>query len=257
MTGFGLSESFDKTSNISIEIRGVNHRFLELSIKSNNLGNDLEDFIREAISKNINRGKIEVKIKAKSSSKTKYDINKKLLRMLESSLKEALGNRVDLNFSDIKDVSGIFNIETSQSINKKLIKNNFNTALKEFINSRFKEGKKIEKVLKMKIQNNKKNGKVLSPGMMKKHYSPGIPVLINQKKYDGNSAFIYLGNRYKNKKNFFSLSKNCNLNIAASNLYKVFRIIKRKGYKKIQISKIPNSGIGVAINDRIEKAANF
>ena len=102
MTGFGLSESFDKTSNISIEIRGVNHRFLELSIKSNNLGNDLEDFIREAISKNINRGKIEVKIKAKSSSKTKYDINKKLLRMLESSLKEALGNRVDLNFSDIK-----------------------------------------------------------------------------------------------------------------------------------------------------------
>ena len=117
--------------------------------------------------------------------------------------------------------------------------------------------KKIEKVLKMKIQNNKKNGKVLSPGMMKKHYSPGIPVLINQKKYDGNSAFIYLGNRYKNKKNFFSLSKNCNLNTAASNLYKVFRIIKRKGYKKIQISKIPNSGIGVAINDRIEKAANF
>ena len=38
--------------------------------------------------------------------------------------------------------------------------------------------------------------------MMKKHYSPGIPVLINQKKYDGKSAFIYLGNKYKNKKNF-------------------------------------------------------
>ena len=116
------------------------------------MGNDLEDFIREAISKNINRGKIEVKINAKSSSKTKYDINKKLLKMLESSLKEALGNRVDLNFSDIKDVSGIFNIETSQSINKKLIKNNFNTALKEFINSRFKEGKKIENVLSKKTK---------------------------------------------------------------------------------------------------------
>ena len=72
--------------------------------------------------------------------------------MLESSLKEALGNRVDLNFSDIKDVSGIFNIETSQSINKKLIKNNFNTALKEFINSRFKEGKKIENVLSKKTK---------------------------------------------------------------------------------------------------------
>ena len=152
MTGFGLSESFDKTSNISIEIRSVNHRFLELSIKSGNLGNDLEDFIREAISKNINRGKIEVKIKVKSSSKTKYDINKKLLRMLENSLKEALGNRVDLNFSDIKDVSGIFNIETSQIINKRVIKNNFNIALREFIDSRIKEGKKIENVLLKKTK---------------------------------------------------------------------------------------------------------
>ena len=117
--------------------------------------------------------------------------------------------------------------------------------------------KKIEKVLKIKVQTNKNKIKILSPGMMKKHYSPGIPVLINQKKYDGNSAFIYIGNKYKNKKNFFSLSKNFNLNTAASNLYKVFRVIKRKGYKKIQISKIPYSGVGIAINDRIEKAANF
>ena len=37
--------------------------------------------------------------------------------------------------------------------------------------------------------------------MMKKHYSPGIPVFINQKKYDGKGAFIYLGNKYKNRKN--------------------------------------------------------
>ena len=152
MTGFGLSESFDKTSNISIEIRGVNHRFLELSIKSNNLGNDLEDFIKEAISKNINRGKIEVKIKAKSSSKTKYEINKKLFRMLENALKEAFKNKVNLRFSDIKDIPGIFNTEISESINMRVIKNNFNNALKGFIDSRLKEGKKIENVLLKKIK---------------------------------------------------------------------------------------------------------
>jgi L-threonylcarbamoyladenylate synthase len=90
---------------------------------------------------------------------------------------------------------------------------------------------------------------------MKKHYSPGIPVLINQKKHDEKSAFIYLGSRYQNKKKFFSLSKKSNLNEAASNLYKIFRIIKKKGYKKIQISKIPNKGSGIAINDRIKRAS--
>ena len=116
---------------------------------------------------------------------------------------------------------------------------------------------KIEKTLKLKIGKNNNHKKIRSPGMMKKHYSPGIPVLINQNRYDGNSAFIYLGSKYKNKKNFYSLSKNSNLDKAASNLYKVFRIIKKNGYKRIQISKIPNIGSGVAINDRIRRASKF
>jgi len=80
-------------------------------------------------------------------------------------------------------------------------------------------------------------------------------VLINQKKHDGKSAFIYIGNKHKNKKKFFSLSKQQNLKKAASNLYKIFRLIKKKGYKKIQISKIPDFGSGIAINDRIKRAS--
>jgi len=117
--------------------------------------------------------------------------------------------------------------------------------------------KVIENSLKIKIKTHKKKNKILSPGMMKKHYSPGIPVVINQKKHDGKSAFIYIGNKHKNKKDFFSLSKKNNLILAASNLYKIFRIIKKKGYKKIQINKIPNYGAGIAINDRINRASKF
>ncbi len=113
----------------------------------------------------------------------------------------------------------------------------------------------IEQILKFRLRKNT-SGKILrSPGMMKKHYSPGIPVLINQKKHDGKSAFIYMGYKYKNKKKFFSLSENYNLDEAASNLYKTFRLIRNKGYKKIQISKIPNIGTGIAINDRIQRAS--
>jgi L-threonylcarbamoyladenylate synthase len=113
----------------------------------------------------------------------------------------------------------------------------------------------IEKILKKKFKKNIINKKIISPGMMRKHYSPGIPVFINQKKHDGKSAFIYLGNKNMNKKKFFSLSKNLDLNEAASNLYKLFRKIKKQGYKKIQIGKIPNFGSGIAINDRIQRAS--
>ncbi len=119
-------------------------------------------------------------------------------------------------------------------------------------------GKKtIEKILKKKVKFSKNNKKIRSPGMMKKHYSPGIPVKINQNKYDGKSAFIYLGKKYKNKKNYFSLSKNNNMDEAASNLYNVFRLIKKRGYKKIQIAKIPKLGAGIAINDRIIRASKY
>ena len=114
---------------------------------------------------------------------------------------------------------------------------------------------KIEKILKLKLNKNASDPKIKSPGMLKKHYSPGIPVLINQKKSDNKSAFVYLGNKYKNKKNFFSLSKRSNFNEAASNLYKTFRLIKKLGFKKIQIVKIPFRGYGIAINDRIKRAA--
>ena len=92
---------------------------------------------------------------------------------------------------------------------------------------------------------------------MEKHYSPGIPVLINQEKHDGKSAFLYLGKKFKDDKNFFSLSKNYNLDEAASNLYKIFRRVKKRGYKKIQISKIPYISSGIAINDRIKRASKF
>ena len=119
------------------------------------------------------------------------------------------------------------------------------------------EKKFIEKILKSKLRYSSKTKIIRSPGMMKKHYSPGIPVKINQEKHDEKSAFIYLGNKYKNKRDFFSLSDNSNLKEAASNLYKTFRIIKKKGYKKIQIGKIPNLGCGVAINDRIKRASKF
>jgi len=117
--------------------------------------------------------------------------------------------------------------------------------------------KKYDHINLSSIELEKTSKKILkSPGMMKKHYSPGIPVLINQIKHDKKSAFIYIGKKYKKRKDFFTLSKNSNLKEAASNLYKTFRMVKKKGYKKIQICKIPLKGSGIAINDRIMRASN-
>ncbi len=113
----------------------------------------------------------------------------------------------------------------------------------------------IKKVLKVKINLLRKNTKIKSPGMLKKHYSPGIPVILDSKRFDKKHALITLGKQYKNKNNYFNLSQKSDLKEAASNLYKTLRKIKKLKFKKIYVVKIPNKGPGIAINDRLKRAA--
>ena len=111
----------------------------------------------------------------------------------------------------------------------------------------------IKKCLKLNFS--RKVSKVIAPGMLKKHYSPGIPILFGNKPEKADHAFLVFGKKYKNKNNYFNLSKKGDLKEAASNLYKIMRKIKKKGYKKIFVSKIPHKGPGIAINDRLMRAS--
>tara|TARA_B100000029_G_scaffold17456_1_gene17898 strand:- start:91 stop:1032 length:942 start_codon:yes stop_codon:yes gene_type:complete len=113
----------------------------------------------------------------------------------------------------------------------------------------------IKKVLKKNISILKKSKKISSPGLLKKHYSPGIPIKLNCKKADYKAAFIVLGKKYKKNKNVFNLSYKGDLKEAGKNLYKTLRKIKKLKYKKINVIKIPNKNIGIAINDRLKRAS--
>ena len=112
----------------------------------------------------------------------------------------------------------------------------------------------IKDFLKITLSS-KRNSKIKSPGMMKKHYSPGIPIIFKGKPSKLNHAYIVFGRKHNNNQNYFNLSKKANLREAAANLYKILRKIKKKGYKKIFIDKIPNRGPGLAINDRLLRAS--
>ena len=111
----------------------------------------------------------------------------------------------------------------------------------------------IKKILKTEFS--QKKTKLVSPGMMRKHYSPGIPVIIGKNPYKKDQAFIVFGKKFKNNPNFFNLSKKGDLKEAAANLYRIMRMNKKNGYKKIFVSKIPNLGPGIAINDRLIRAS--
>ena len=117
------------------------------------------------------------------------------------------------------------------------------------------EAEKINKILKTKIKFLHKSKKIITPGQGKLHYSPGIPISLNKIKPLTDEAFILIKKRKLSDKNYFYLSKNQNLKEAARNLYKTLRMIKKKKYKKIAVEKIPNKGLGQAINDKLIRAS--
>ena len=115
--------------------------------------------------------------------------------------------------------------------------------------------KDISKVLGKKVSFLKNTNKLISPGLLKRHYSPGIPIKLNCEKMDDKAALIIFGKKYKNNNNTFNLCRSGDIKEAARNLYKTLRKIKNLGFKKINVVKIPNNKIGIAINDRLKKAA--
>ena len=117
------------------------------------------------------------------------------------------------------------------------------------------ENSKINKVLKTNLKFNKKNKKITVPGQQRVHYSPGIPIRLNVNKPKPNEAFILIKKRKLTDNKYYYLTKKKNLKEAARNLYKTLRTIKKRNFKSIAIEKIPNTGFGQAINDRLIRAS--
>ncbi len=115
----------------------------------------------------------------------------------------------------------------------------------------------IQKVLNKKVMINNNPLKISSPGQFKLHYSPGIPIRLNVRKFKKHEAYLLINKKKRNKSNYYFLSKNRNLKEAARNLYSTLRKIKKSRYKSIAVCKIPNKGLGKTINDRLMRASKF
>ncbi len=117
------------------------------------------------------------------------------------------------------------------------------------------EIEKINKTLKKKIKFKSKKNKILVPGQGRVHYSPHIPIRLNAKNPFEGEAYLLIKKRKLKNKNYFYLTKNKNLKEAGKKLYKMLRLIKKLKYKKISVEKIPKKGLGITINDRLNRAA--
>ena len=153
MTGFGSSTYSFKDAEIYCEIKTVNHRFLEISTKPNDLNNSIDLYVRDTLTKKLKRGSIDVRFRFKTQSGNSYSVNKDSVKNLLKSIKDIPNiNSNNINFSDIKDLPGIVKSEKGKGAEDSLIKKTFNNCLKQLIESRELEGLKIKKVFLSKIK---------------------------------------------------------------------------------------------------------
>ena len=98
---------------------------------------------------------------------------------------------------------------------------------------------------------------IKSPGMLLHHYAPSIPVRLSATSVDDNEALLAFGkNIPKNARTTLNLSEKSDLTEAAANLFLYLRQLDSDLHVAIAVMPIPNEGIGEAINDRLNRAAN-
>jgi L-threonylcarbamoyladenylate synthase len=91
------------------------------------------------------------------------------------------------------------------------------------------------------------------PGMLAQHYAPALPLRLNATSARTGEAFLGFGPTAAAAT--LNLSPRGDLVEAASHLFAYLRALDRAPHAAIAVSLIPETGLGVAINDRLRRGA--
>lgn len=159
MTGFGRANYENEGRTYNVEIKSVNHRYCDVSVKMPRCISYLEEKVKKEIVNSISRGKIDVYITFENNSAKgkNIKINKELAKIYIDELKQlADENSINSNIpvteiSKFPDVLVIENLEEEDIIWNEL-EIVLKEALENFVVMRTQEGNKIKEDLEIRIE---------------------------------------------------------------------------------------------------------
>ena len=110
----------------------------------------------------------------------------------------------------------------------------------------------IESVIGKVIRPNTDPTTPQSPGQMKSHYAPSIPLRMNASSANEGEALLGFGYA---PGAVLNLSEKEDLTEAAANLFSMMHQLDCGKWKGIAVMPVPNRGLGLAINDRLKRAS--
>ena len=151
MTGFGRAEKTVDQFNVKVNLKSVNHRYLDLAVRVPKYYYFVEDKIRQVASKYISRGKVEVfvSVERTEGNDKSITLDKGVAENYISALRSIaeFGLEDDIKISTIAQYHDIFKIETDEADEEyitSIITGVFEEAAEDFVNTRVNEGKNME-----------------------------------------------------------------------------------------------------------------
>lgn len=152
MTGFGKASRSVKKLKVSVELRSINSKYLEVSCRVPMVFSDKESEIKEIISQKVSRGKISVQLGIEKNTNSdvtiqvKPDAVKEYYKLL-SGIKKTTGIKEEIKLEHILKFSEIFKGESNDDLADYWndIKKIVSAAVNDLVVMKAKEGKVLEK----------------------------------------------------------------------------------------------------------------
>ena len=159
MTGFGRAEAVSRERKVSVELKSVNHRYLDLNIKMPKRLSYFEGEIRNVMKTYIRRGKVDVFITYEDYTmggmalKYNAELAKEYLGYL-NQMSEELGIENDIRVSTLSRYPDVFTMEEADSDEKELwglLEQVLRKACEQFVTTRKTEGENLRTDLVQKL----------------------------------------------------------------------------------------------------------
>ena len=159
MTGFGRSEYVDEKRKFTVELKSVNHRYLDVNIKMPKKLNFIESSIRTLLKEYIERGKVDVFITYEDFTEDNYSLHYNASLAAEylmhlKQMSEQFGIENDIRVSTLSRYPDVFVME-EQNPDEKELWSGLETAIKnaceQFVESRIREGEHLKQDLLEKL----------------------------------------------------------------------------------------------------------
>ena len=157
MTGYAISARESDAGTITLELKSVNSRFLDLQFRMNDDLRSLEPLLREAIMGKVQRGKVECRLSfgRKATSGTSLAINETLLSALAKAQQQVLtqfDQARPLTVNELLRWPGVLSdSEVGEDNLLADVQTNMMTVLDSFVESREREGAALETMLLSRV----------------------------------------------------------------------------------------------------------